>query len=102
MQFLTILLAFALEFLDSCTLFFGFSAGFLGIATGIYAQIAYLNNLKSFGVSYFSPYIPSGNKDTSNTLFNVPVWKNEKRSSFLNTKRPLKAPKISIGWRKNN
>ena len=80
----------------------GFSAGFLGIATGIYVQIAYLNSLESFGTSYFSPYVPSYNKDTSNTIFSIPIWKNEERSGFLNTKRIRKAPEFSATWRKNN
>lgn len=56
--------------------------------------------MKSFGVSYFSPYIPSGNKDTSNTLFANPIWKIEKRSNFLNTKRPVNESNISMKWKR--
>lgn len=78
----------------------GFIAGFLGISAGIFVQLVYLCNLKSFGVSYFAPYVPSSNKNTSNTLFSKPIWKMEKRSSFLNTKKPINEPHISMEWKK--
>ena len=74
-------------------------AGFLGISVGIFLELIYLNNMKSFGVSYFSPYVPSGNKDTINTFFSNPIWKIEKRSDFLNTKRPISEENISMKWK---
>lgn len=77
----------------------GYMAGFLGISFGLFAQLIILSNLQSFGVSYFSPYIPSGNKNTDASFYIKPIWKREKRSNFLNTKRPVQEEKISMKWR---
>ncbi len=78
----------------------GYMAGFLGISFGLFAQLIILSNLQSFGVSYFSPYIPCGNKNTDASFYIKPIWKREKRSNFLNTKRPVQEEKISMKWRK--
>lgn len=92
-------LGFCLRIFRFMYIALGFIAGFLGISIGLFLQLIYLNNLKSFGVSYFSPYVPSGNKDTNNTLFLHPIWKVEKRSNFLNTKRPRSEDHISMKWK---
>lgn len=52
-------LGFCLRLFRFIYILLGFVAGFLGIAFGFYIQLIYLSNLKSFGVSYFSPYVPS-------------------------------------------
>lgn len=78
----------------------GYMAGFLGLSFGLFAQLIILSNLQSFGVSYFSPYIPSGNKNTDASFYIKPIWKREKRSNFLNTKRPVQEEKISMKWKK--
>lgn len=75
-------------------------AGFLGISLGIFIQLILLSKLQSFGVSYFSPYLPVGNKNTDSTFYIKPVWKREKRSNFLNTKRPDQESKTSMLWKK--
>lgn len=77
-----------------------FVSGFLGISFGLFIQLILLSNLKSFGVSYFSPYIPYGNKNTDSTFYIRPIWKREKRSNFLNTKKPNQEAKISMKWKK--
>lgn len=77
-----------------------FIAGFLGISFGLFIQLILLSNLKSFGVSYFSPYIPYGNKNTDTSFYIKPIWKREKRSNFLNTKKPYQEAKISMKWKK--
>lgn len=92
-------LGFCLRIFRFMYIAFGFIAGFLGISLGIFLQLIYLNDLKSFGVSYFSPYVPNGNKNTTNTLFLRPIWKMEKRSNFLNTKRPKSEDHISMKWK---
>lgn len=79
----------------------GFLAGFLGIAFGFFIHFLLLTNLTSFGVSYFAPYIPFENLNKNNGYIMKPVWKRERRSQFLNTKRPEAANKISMDWRKN-
>ncbi len=79
----------------------GFLAGFLGIAFGFFVHFILLTNLSSFGVPYFAPYIPFENLNENNGYVMKPVWKREKRSRFLNTKRPDAEKKISMDWRSN-
>lgn len=77
----------------------GFLAGFLGIAFGFFIHFILLTSLSSFGVPYFSPYIPFQNLNQNNGYMIKPVWKRENRNKFLNTKRPEMAKKISMNWR---
>jgi len=79
----------------------GFFGGFLGIALGFFVHFAILTNMSSFGVPFFSPYIPFSNLNENNGFYMNPVWKREKRSKFLNTKRPDVQKHISMDWRKN-
>ena len=79
----------------------GFLAGFLGIALGFFVHFIMLTSLSSFGVSYFSPYIPFANLNENNGYVAKPIWKRERRSQFLNTKRPESEAKISMDWRKD-
>lgn len=79
-------------------IFLGYFAGFLGIAAGLFAQVAILCNLSSFGVFYFAPYAPMTNLKSSISYFLHPIWKRENRSDFLNTKRPKEQPHISMKW----
>lgn len=94
---------FSLNFTIRCFRFvylvLGYTAGFLGISLGIFIQLILLSNLQSFGVSYFSPYIPIGNKNADLSFLMKPAWRREKRSSFLNTKRPQQEEKISMKWK---
>ncbi len=76
-------------------------AGFLGIALGIFINILILSNQNSFGIDILSPYIPLNNIKNNQTLYLDPVWKREKRSQFLNTKKPNLENHISMKWRKN-
>lgn len=73
-------------------------AGFLGIAIGLCIHLFMISNLKSFGVSYLEPYIPS-DKNVKNGIFLAPSWKREKRHDFLNTKRENKQSHYSMGWK---
>ena len=76
-----------------------FVAGFLGVAVGIFIQVILVSNLQSFGVSFLSPYIPCANKNGDSTFFIKPIFKREKRSNFLNTKKPDQENKISMKWK---
>jgi spore germination protein KA len=76
----------------------GSLCGFLGIGIGLFIHILTLNSLKSFGVPYLSPYAPLTPIGNS-SYFLKPVWKREKRASFLNTKKPSTQEKISMKWR---
>lgn len=77
----------------------GYLAGFLGIGIGLFTQGLLLANSKSFGVSYLSPYLPVTNMSTDASYFVPPVWKREKRSDFLNTKKPNSQDRVSMGWK---
>lgn len=80
-------------------IFLGYIAGFLGIALGFFIHFIILANQSSFGIPFFSPYIPYNNPSQNNTLYMEPVWKREKRAKSLNTKKPNIEKKISMKWR---
>ena len=72
--------------------------GFLGIAFGLFIYLAILCTIKSFGVPYLAPYVPVTDIENSGFMSD-PIWKKEKRSDALNTKRPRKQDHISMKWR---
>lgn len=79
----------------------GYFAGLLGIAIGMFVHLLIMCNIQSFGVSYLAPYVPSKGKNY-NGFWVKPIWKREKRSSFLDTKRPKKQDHISMKWKYPN
>lgn len=80
----------------------GFLAGFLGIAFTFFVHFTVLCNLTSFGVPFFTPYIPFSNLNRNKGFIMKPVWKRDRRNEFLNTKRPKAEDKISMDWRNLN
>lgn len=93
-------LSFTLRFLRFIFLFLGYIAGYLGIVLGLLIYICILANLKSFGVPYLAPYVPSETGNNTDTFFVHPIWFREKRASFLDTKKPIKENNISMVWKK--
>ena len=83
-------------------IFLGFIAGFLGIAFGFFVHFILLTSLSSFGVSYFSPYIPFSSLNENDGYILRPVWKRQRRDRILNTKRPESENPISMKWRYPN
>ena len=81
---------------------FGFLAGFLGIAFTFFIHFLVLSHLTSFGVPFFTPYIPFSNLKRNKGFIMKPVWKRDRRNEFLNTKRPKAEDKISMDWRNLN
>ena len=79
----------------------GYCFGLLGIGFGLFINMLVLLNLNSFGVPYFAPYIPSISSDYDH-LFLYPVFKRQKRPSFLFTKRNQSQEKISKKWQEGN
>ena len=71
----------------------------LGIILGIFINILILSKQNSFGIDILSPYIPLNNIKNNQTLYLDPVWKREKRSKILNTKKPHLEKHISMKWR---
>lgn len=76
----------------------GAFAGFLGIGIGLYLYLVFLCSLKSFGVSYLSPYAPLSVKGETRYLLK-PAWKREKRDAFLDPKEKQIQSHISMKWR---
>lgn len=79
----------------------GYISGFLGIAFGFFIHFLLLSKQTSFGIPFFAPYIPLYNLNKNNSLTVQPVWKREKRNSYLNTKKPNIEEPISMKWRQN-
>lgn len=76
----------------------GYTAGFLGIGTGLFVYICMICDMQSFGVAYSTPY--SHIKSSKNTgIVLPPIWKREDRASFLGTKRVKKQENISMKWK---
>ena len=76
----------------------GFFSGFLGIGIGLFIYLVNLSSLRSFGVSYLSPYAPL-NKNKNATYFVKPAWKRENRDDFLKPKNLKEQNHISMKWR---
>lgn len=89
---------FHLRFFRFIFILLGFIAGFLGISIGIFVYLCVLCNLKSFGISFITSACTCGNKK-SNDYFVPPIWKQEKRPSFLSTKKEKNQEAISMKWK---
>lgn len=76
----------------------GVAFGFLGISLGLFVYIAILTTYTSFGVPYLSPYVPLS-QINNDGYFLSPLWRREKRSDYLNTKRRNKQANISMKWK---
>lgn len=74
--------------------------GFLGICFGIFVLGIILAGKKSFGVPLFAPVAPKTTESILGQIFRKPIWKQEKRPDYLNTKKSEKQNKISRGWKK--
>lgn len=76
-----------------------YMAGFLGIALSSFVYLAFLCNLRSFGVPYMVPYAPITSKK-GGSLLRLDTWKTEERPDYLNTKRHHSQEHISMKWKK--
>lgn len=95
------LLSFSIRIFRFIYIILGYLAGFLGIAVGFYLHFVYWASITSFGVPYFSPYVPiSDFKENANYILKG-IWNRDNRNRNLNTKRPQKEEKISMKWRQN-
>ena len=73
----------------------GYSFGLLGISCGLFIHLVLLFSYTSFGVPFLT-------YQSFQEYLQKPIWKNETRSSILNTKRKLQEPHFSMNWKKNN
>ena len=79
-------------------IFLGYTAGFLGIGTGLFVYITIIGDMESFGISYSIPYSIMENLKTTGIIL-PPIWKREYRSEFLSTKKNKKQDDISMKWK---
>ncbi|MDT8716896.1 spore germination protein [Clostridium sp. 19966] len=75
-------------------------SGFLGIATGIFIHGLYLCSAKSFGVPFLAPYAPKTSGGYRSEFIKAPIWAQEERADYFNTKDSKKQPNKSRGWTK--
>ena len=74
----------------------GGSAGFYGIALGIFVYSVVVASSKSFGIPFLSP-LPGKNL-YKNAIFVPPIWKSEKRPYYLYPKKIFREDIISKKW----
>lgn len=91
---------FHLRFFRFGFVLLGYIAGFLGIAMGLFAYIATLCNIRSFGVPFTVPFAPAMNSK-GNGYFIPPIWKQEYRATYLAPKKEKAQEKISKHWKYN-
>ena len=74
--------------------------GFYGIAIGIFLYSVFLGSQKSAGAEFLSPIPKAGSRSMTSSVFQNPIFKRERRPSFLEPKKIYEEPKISRGWKK--
>ena len=76
-------------------------AVFLGLGFGIFTYILIMCSLKSFGVPYTVPYVPSSSTRGHGYLVS-PIWKQDTRADYLGPKKEKSQDKISMKWKYEN
>lgn len=89
---------FHLRYFRFLFILLGYMAGFLGIGIGIYVYTSILCSLKSFGIPFTVPFAPIVNSK-GNGYFMSPIWKREKRATYVSPKKINSQEKISMKWR---
>ncbi len=92
---------FHLRYFRFTFILFGFMAGFLGISLGLFIYISLLCSIKSFGVSFMSPFAPASNSKGNGYLLES-IWKREFRAPYMAPKSPKDQEKISMKWKYND
>ncbi len=95
-------LSFAFRVLRFGYIILGAIAGFLGITAGLFFQGIWLVRSKSFGVPFMVPFGPKTVGGFVDAITRGPIWQQEKRPDYMNTKDSSKQPEISRGWIKKD
>ena len=90
----TVSISRALSVMQFVFIFLGATAGFTGIASGIFVLSVYLAAAKPFGVSYFP-----ASTGSESPFFVRPIWKRERRPRVLYPQSSFKQPHISRKWK---
>lgn len=75
------------------------TCGFYGVALGIFLYAVFLGGQTSFGVPFLAPLAKGRNGSAGKSVFVSPIWKQELRPEFLQTKKEKQEPKISEKWK---
>lgn len=70
--------------------------GLYGVMIGLIAISNHLLSLRSFGVPYFSPLVPTDWQGVKDTLLRSPLWTLTKRPAHLFTRNPTRIGKKTI------
>lgn len=96
-------MSFSIRLIRFAYIILGATAGFLGVALGLTINALILAGSKSFGVPFLVPFGPRTKGSYSDKLSRKPIWKQDSRPDYLNTKDIKSQPKISRSWTvKNN
>ncbi|MEW5934763.1 MAG: spore germination protein, partial [Bacillota bacterium] len=66
--------------------------GIFGLAAAGMVVLYYALSLRSFGIPYFYPYIPSSRSDLKDLLVRAPAWAMVRRPTQLARGEPLRMP----------
>lgn len=91
-------MAFSGRVLNIIYICLGSIGGFLGIAAGIFCQIMLWHETKSFGVNMLLPFF-EGKDVIPEPLKVTPIWKHERRPTYLKAKREKEQAHISRTWK---
>jgi spore germination protein KA len=91
-------MSFSIRIIRFAYIILGAIAGFLGLALGLVVNLMLLASSKSFGVPFLAPFAPVTKSKYADKLTRKPMWKQEDRPDYLNTKDIKSQPKISRGW----
>lgn len=95
-------MSFSIRVVRFLYIILGAVAGFLGIGLGLILNSLIMAASKSFGVPFLVPFGPVTNGQYSDKLGRKPIWRQEQRPDYLNTKDIKSQPKISRGWISEN
>ncbi len=80
-------------------IFLGSIAGFLGIISGLFINILLWTDTKSMGMPMGAPFAPITKKGIPASLFVPPIWKQEERDDYVNSRRKSRQAHISRKWK---
>lgn len=91
-------MSFSIRLIRFAYIILGATAGFLGISLGLILNFLLLAASRSFGVPFMAPFGPVTNGKNADKFSRKPIWKQEQRPDYLNTKDIRNQPEISRSW----
>ena len=80
-------------------IFLGSIAGFLGIISGLFINVLLWTNTKSMGMPMGVPFAPITKRGIPASFFVPPIWKQEERDDYVNSRRKSRQAHISRKWK---